>query len=131
MKTINLTNAVSIVSSTMNKALGLIPTGNGLRTRPSAQLMEDIGNPENVEVLMVEGNVVIMPAREGTKALKVNKGRYLYDTELAKTIANLAGVDFEAREANGESKSVQVGSYEIQSVDDNTNAAVISFDKSE
>ena len=130
MKKINLTGAASIVSSIANTALVLVDTGNGLRTRLSPQLLEEIGNPEKVEVLCVDDSIVILPAREGNKALEVKKGRYLYDTQLAATIAKLAGINFEERVANGESKSVSVGSYEINTLEDDENfkVAVISFD---
>lgn len=77
MKKINLTGAASIVSSIANTALVLVDTGNGLRTRLSPQLLEEIGNPEKVEVLSVDDIIVILPAREGNKALEVKKGRYL------------------------------------------------------
>ena len=129
MKTLKLQNAVSLVSSIANTALVLVDTGNGLRTRLSPQLLEEIGNPEKVEVVSVDDSVVILPAREGNKALEVKKGRYLYDTQLAATIAKLAGINFEEREANGESKSVQVGSYEIgtSDVDDSIKLAIVSF----
>lgn len=129
MKTLKLQNAVSLVSSIANTALALVDTGNGLRTRLSPQLLEEIGNPEKVEVVSVDDSVVILPAREGNKALEVKKGRYLYDTQLAATIAKLAGINFEEREANGESKSVQVGSYEIgtSDVDDSIKLAIVSF----
>lgn len=129
MKKINLTGAASIVSSIANTALVLVDTGNGLRTRLSPQLLEEIGNPEKVEVLSVDDSIIILPAREGNKALEVKKGRYLYDTQLAATIAKLAGINFEEREANGESKSVQVGSYEIgtSDVDDSIKLAIVSF----
>lgn len=129
MKTLKLQNAVSLVSSIANTALALVDTGNGLRTRLSPQLLEEIGNPEKVEVVSVDDSVVILPAREGNKALEVKKGRYLYDTQLAATIAKLADINFEEREANGESKSVQVGSYEIgtSDVDDSIKLAIVSF----
>lgn len=130
MKKINLTGAASIVSSIANTALVLVDTGNGLRTRLSPQLLEEIGNPEKVEILSVDDCIVILPALEGNKALEVKKGRYLYDTQLAATIAKLAGINFEERVANGESKSVSVGSYEINTLEDDENfkVAVISFD---
>lgn len=130
MKKINLTGAASIVSSIANTALVLVDTGNGLRTRLSPQLFEEIGNPEKVEVISVDDSIVILPAREGNKALEVKKGRYLYDTQLAATIAKLAGINFKEREANGESKSVQVGSYEIGTSDDDDHIklAIVSFD---
>ena len=130
MKKINLTGAASIVSSIANTALVLVDTGNGLRTRLSPQLLEEIGNPEKVEVLCVDDSIVILPAREGNKALEVKKGRYLYDTQLAATIAKLAGINFEEREANGESKSVSVGTYEIGTSedDDHIKLAIVSFD---
>lgn len=129
MKTLKLQNAVSLVSSIANTALALVDTGNGLRTRLSPQLLEEIGNPEKVEVVSVDDSVVILPAREGNKALEVKKGRYLYDTQLAATIAKLADINFEERETNGESKSVQVGSYEIgtSDVDDSIKLAIVSF----
>ncbi len=129
MKKINLTGAASIVSSIANTALVLVDTGNGLRTRLSPQLLEEIGNPEKVEVLSVDDSIVILPAREGNKALEVKKGRYLYDTQLAATIAKLAGINFEEREANGESKSVSVGTYEIGTSedDDHIKLAIVSF----
>lgn len=130
MKTLSIKNAVSLVSSIANTALVLVDTGNGLRTRLSPQLLEEIGNPEKVEVVSIDDSIVILPAREGNKALEVKKGRYLYDTQLAATIAKLADINFEEREANSESKSVQVGSYEINTLEDDENfkVAVISFD---
>lgn len=129
MKKINLTGAASIVSSIANTALVLVDTGNGLRTRLSPQLLEEIGNPEKVEVLSVDDSIIILPAREGNKALEVKKGRYLYDTQFAATIAKLAGINFEEREANGESKSVSVGTYEIGTSedDDHIKLAIVSF----
>ncbi|MBO5318543.1 MAG: hypothetical protein J6B01_01880 [Ruminococcus sp.] len=129
MKTLSIKNAVSLVSSIANTALVLVDTGNGLRTRLSPQLLEEIGNPEKVEVLSVDDSIVILPAREGNKALEVKKGRYLYDTQLAATIAKLAGINFEEREANGESKSVSVGTYEIGTSedDDHIKLAIVSF----
>ena len=129
MKKMNLTGAVSLVNSTANTALVLVDTGNGLRTRLSPQLLEEIGNPEKVEVLSVDDSIVILPAREGNKVLEVKKGRYLYDTQLAATIAKLAGINFEEREANGESKSVSVGTYEIGTSedDDSIKLAIVSF----
>ena len=54
MKTTNLQNAVSIVNSTANMALTLVPTENGLRTRLSAQLWEELGTPATVEVLQMD-----------------------------------------------------------------------------
>lgn len=127
----DLTGAVALSNSSTTMALTITPTSSGVRVKPSAQLLEAIGNPEKVEVLQLDGNVIILPARTETNALKVGKNRYLYDSALAKAIAKLAGVDFEAREATGESKSVQIGSYEIQPINENTYAAVISFDRFE
>ncbi|MCR5730512.1 MAG: hypothetical protein K6G20_09190 [Ruminococcus sp.] len=133
MKTLSIKNAVSLVSSIANTALVLVDTGNGLRTRLSPQLLEEIGNPEKVEVLSVDDSIIILPAREGNKALEVKKGRYLYDTQLAATIAKLAGINFEERVANGESKSVSVGTYEIGTSDDDDSIklAIVSFDTTE
>lgn len=126
---LSIKNAVSLVSSIANTALVLVDTGNGLRTRLSPQLLEEIGNPEKVEVVSIDDSIVILPAREGNKALEVKKGRYLYDTQLAATIAKLAGINFEEREANGESKSVSVGTYEIGTSedDDHIKLAIVSF----
>ena len=133
MKTMNLQNAVSIVNSSTNMALALVGIGNGLKTRISPQLLEEIGNPEKVEVLKVDGSIVILPARDGMKSVKVGKNRYLYDAKLAAAIAKLAGIDFEAREANGESKSVRLGTYTLEALEDDENVkvAVISFDQNE
>ena len=133
MKELNLENAVRLINSIANMALAIVDTGNGLRSRLSAQLWEELGSPKKVEVLQIDQQIIILPAREGNKALEVKKGRYLYDTKLAKTIATLAGIDFEAREASGEPKSVQVGSYEIgtSADDESIPLAIVSFDKSE
>ena len=129
MKTLSIKNAVSLVNSIANMALTLVPTENGLRTRLSAQLWEEIGNPEKVEVLQMDQQIIILPAREGAKALKVGKGRYLYDTATAKAIAKMAGLDLES----GDSKSISVGSYEIGTSEDDESIplAIVSFDKSE
>ena len=66
---------------------------------------------------------MILAAREGGNALKVGKGRYLYDTSIAKGIAKLAGIDL------GESKSVSVGRYEMctSEEDESVKLAVVSF----
>ena len=129
MQNFNLNDAVSLVNTTKEKALTLNQSGNSLRTRISPKLLNDIGSPDKVEVLSIENCVLILAAREGKKYLEIGKGRYLYDSNLAKSIADLAGIDFSEREANGEAKSVQVGTYEIQEMN-GIDVAVISFDES-
>lgn len=124
---IDLTGATALGKKNSSKAVTLVPTDTGLRTRLSAQLWNDLGNPEQVEVLQLNGKVVIIEARTKENAINVKKGRYIYSTEIAKAIAKLAGVDFNAKKENGESSSTSVGSYEIQPVDENTSGAVISF----
>ena len=116
MQNFNLNDAVSLVNTTKEKALTLNQSGNSLRTRISPKLLNDIGSPDKVEVLSIENCVLILAAREGKKYL-------------AKSIADLAGIDFSKREANGEAKSVQVGTYEIQEMN-GIDVAVINFDES-
>lgn len=123
----NLTGATTLGKKNSSKAVTLVPTDTGLRTRLSAQLWSDLGNPEQVEVLQLNDKVIIIEARTKENALNVKKGRYIYSTEVAKAIAKLAEVDFNAQKENGEPKSISVGSYEIQPVDENISGAVISF----
>ncbi|MCR4645339.1 MAG: hypothetical protein K5695_08020 [Oscillospiraceae bacterium] len=123
MKSFSLSNAVSLVNSNANKALTLVPSSNGARTRLSAELWTELESPESVEVLQVGDQIVILAAREGGNALKLGKGRYLYDTSIAKGIAELAGINL------GESKSVSVGRYEMctSEEDESVKLAVVSF----
>lgn len=123
---INLQDAVALSSSTSIKALTVVPTTNGSRTRFGAELWQSIDEPERVEVLQLNENVVILPACTSNAGIKVGKGRYLYDTDLAANIVKLAGID-----PTTPTKSRQIGTFEVQPVDDNINAAVINFDKSE
>lgn len=126
---LNLNEAITLNNSTSTKALTLVPTKTGFRTRLGAELWKAIGEPEMVEVLQLKKDVVILPARINANGIKVGKGRYFYDTELAKSMAKLAGIDFDTMDANSKNKSVQVGTFEIQPVDETINAAVIAFNK--
>ncbi len=86
-------------------------------------MYEEIGSPEEVEVLQQNGKILILPARSDAKIIHaVRKGRYIYDTDVARSIADLAGIDLKAI-----TKSISVGRYTIEYIDENTKVAVISF----
>ena len=57
----------------------------------------------------------------------MKNGRMLYCTDLADAISKLANIDFKQRKADSLPKSVSVGTYSLQLIDKDTQAAVISF----
>lgn len=107
-------------------ALVIIRTnGSGDRTRPSKSLLADLGNPSWVDVYLTEEQVIIVPSTENAAdSFKIGKGDILYNTQLAKEIMQIAGIEFP------ENKSTPCGSYTIEAVDDTTKAAVVTFGNS-
>lgn len=89
--------------------------------------MERSRKAEQIEVFLLDDKVVITEAHNPDNALPVGEKRYVYSTGLAKRLAELAGVDFTARESNREPLSAPVGSYEMQLISKELNGAVISF----
>ena len=110
-------------ASSSGGAITIIRTnGSGDRTRPSKSLLADIGNPTWVDVYLTGELVVIVPSTENSAdSFKIGKGDVLYNTQLAKEIMQIAGIEFP------ENKSTSCGTYTIETVDDTTKAAVVSF----
>ena len=119
-KYLDLSGAISLSKSVAAKAITIVNTKQGVRTRLSSQLWKDLGKPEQVEVFLLGDKVVITEAHNPDNALPVGEKRYIYST-------GLAGVDFKERESNGEPMSAPVGSYEMQPISEELNGAVISF----
>ena len=126
-KFLDLSGAISLSKSVAAKAITIVNTKQGIRTRLSSQLWKDLGKPEQIEVFLLDDNVVITEAHNPDNALPVGEKRYIYSTGLAKKLAELAGVDFKERKSNGEPMSAPVGSYEMQPITEELNGAVISF----
>jgi hypothetical protein len=126
-KYLDLSGAISLSKSVAAKAITIVNTKQGVRTRLSSQLWKDLGKPEQIEVFLLDDKVVITEAQNPDNALPVGDKRYIYGTGLAKKLAELAGVDFKARKSNGEPMSAPVGSYEMQPITEELNGAVISF----
>ena len=117
---LDLSGAISLSKSVAAKAITIVNTKQGVKTRLSSQLWKDLGKPEQVEVFLLGDKVVITEAHNPDNALPVGEKRYIYSTELA-------GVDFKERESNGEPMSAPVGNYKMQPITEELNGAVISF----
>ena len=120
---LNLSAAKKFHSASSGGAITIIRTnGSGDRTRPSKSLLTDLGNPSWVDVYLTEEQVIIVPSMENSADnFKIGKGDVLYNTQLAKEIMQIAGIEFP------ENKSTSCGTYTIETVDDTTKAAVVSF----
>ena len=117
---LDLSGAISLSKSVAAKAITIVNTKQGVKTRLSSQLWKDPGKTEQVEVFLLGDKVVITEAHNPDNALPVGEKRYIYSTELA-------GVDFKERESNGEPMSAPVGNYKMQPITEELNGAVISF----
>jgi len=116
-KFLDLSGAISLSKFVAAKAITIVNTKQGVRTRLSSQLWKDLGKPEQVEVFLLGDKVVITEAQNPDNSLPVGDKRYIYGTGLAKKLAEL----------NGEPMSAPVGSYEMQPITEELNGAVISF----
>ena len=123
---LNLAAAKKFHSASSGGAITIIRTnGSGDRTRPSKSLLTDLGNPSWVDVYLTEEQVIIVPSTENAVGnFKVGKGEVLYNTQLANEIMQIAGIEFP------ENKSTSCGTYTIETVDDTTKAAVVTFGNS-
>lgn len=126
-KYLDLSGAISLSKSVSAKAITIVNTKQGVRTRLSPQLWKDLGKPEQVEIFLNGDKVVITEAQNPDNALQVCEDRYVYGTGLGKRLAELAGVDFKTRKSNGEPMSAPVGSYEMQPITEELSGAVITF----
>ena len=140
MSYFDISGAVTIGKNSTEGCLTLYPAGKGLRTRLSTQLYTELGNPTKLTILEKDGKLILMKPLTAGSGTKVSDDRVIYDADAAARIAELAGIDFKAiiqeaevKATNGEkgSKSVHVGTYEFQPIDENTQVAVISFTVSE
>ena len=113
-------------ASSSGGAITIIRTnGSGDRTRPSKSLLADLGSPSWVDIYLTKDQVIIVPLTESTAdSFKVGKGDVLYNTQLANEIMQIAGIEFP------ENKSTSCGTYTIETVDDTTKAAVVTFGNS-
>ena len=91
------------------------------RMQLGKDLLEDIGSPEIVELFLTDKNVIVMKSRDDKSGYKVRKHNTIYCAEFTRQVMLIAGID------RG-SGSTKCGSYHLQQYDENTVAAVISFD---
>ncbi len=90
------------------------------RMKIGKELHSDLQNAERIEVLFTDENVVLIPARSENSGIKLGKSNILYNAAIVRKIQKLAGIE----ETPG---STKIGSYHMQKFDENTVAAVISF----
>ena len=90
------------------------------RLKIGKQLYSDLQNAERIEVLFTDEHVILIPARNENSGIKLGKGNILYNAAIVRKIQKLAGIE----ETPG---STKIGSYHMQKFDENTVAAVISF----
>ncbi|MDE6833395.1 MAG: hypothetical protein K2J39_03985 [Ruminococcus sp.] len=118
-KFVDLSEAVLIESTETNGCLTIIQTANSIRLRLNKSLIADLGEPKKVKVFFTASNVIFIASDDNT-AFTVKKSDIIYNTVLSKKVMELSGADF-----NG--GSTKVGTYNLQTDDDGTVAAVVSF----
>lgn len=118
---VDLSTAIAFKSEIKSGSVTLIFTDKGTRTKLSRNLLEDIDNPEYVDVFLTEKNVIFCKARD-VSAFSVKSDGIIYNTDLARKIAELANIEVQTK---GSKKS---GTYHLQQLDDERVAAVVSFE---
>lgn len=118
---VDLSTATAFQSEITNGCLTLIYTKNGTRTKFSRNLLDDIDNPEYVDVFFTEKNVIFCKSN-GNSAFAVKSDGIIYGTALAKKIAELANIEIQTK------GSEKAGTYHLQQLDDERIAAVVSFE---
>ena len=116
---LDLHKAVKFHYCPTDGALTIIRTSSGDRTRLSPGLLKALDVPSEVEFYFTEDAVIVVPVTEG--GLKIGKGGIVYNSTLAAQIMKIAGGDYP------ENKSTAIGTFKIESVDDDVKGAVISF----
>lgn len=120
---VDLSNAVEFEPSSSNGCLTIIATSNSTRLQISKSILADLDEPEAVKIHIADKNIAIFSTQKDShNSLKLGKGGIIYNTELAKKILQISGVDVK------EKGSTKLGSYKLQKLDDDTLAAVVSFD---
>lgn len=118
---VDFSTAIAFQSESTNGCLTLIFTNKGTRTKLSRNLLEDIGNPEYVDVFLTEKNVSFCKSN-GISEFAVKSDGIIYGTSLAKKIAELAGVEIQTK------GSTKAGTYHLQQLGDERIIAVVSFE---
>lgn len=120
---INLNDAEAFSSNNSDGCVTIINVPTSKRIKFSKKLMEELGNPTSIEIFFIEQTMIVLAARDNVKnPISFSSGGIIYNGQLAEKIMSRSSAEFP------EGKSVRVGSYEMQSVDENTQAAVISFE---
>lgn len=118
---VDLSTATAFQSDSADGCLTTIFTKSGTRTKLSRNLLEDIDNPEYIDVFFTEKNVIFCKACD-VSAFSVKSDGIIYNTDLARKIAELANIEVQTK---GSKKS---GTYHLQQLDDERVAAVVSFE---
>lgn len=101
----------------------IVNVTNSKRFKLSKGFAASLGNPSAINVHFAEDSIIIVAASENEKnAVKFSAGGLIYNSELAKRIMDLSGAEFP------EGKSVRVGSYEMNQLEDGTSYAEVKFD---
>lgn len=94
------------------------------RFRLSKEFAQDLGSPSAIYMYFAKDKLVIVAADAGSsKSFKFGSGGIIYNSNLAKKIMELSGAEFP------EGKSVKVGSYEMNQLEDGTSYAEVTFNK--
>lgn len=93
---VDLSTATAFQSNSADGSLTMIFTKNGTRTKLSRNLLEDIDNPEYVDVFLTEKNVIFCKARD-ISAFSVKSDGIIYNTDLARKIAELANIEVQTK----------------------------------
>ena len=116
---VDLSEAVAFEATETNGCLTVIETTNSTRLRLNKSLMADLGEPEKVKVLFTKDKVIFIASEDNT-AMAIRKGGIIYNSALSKKVMEISGAEFSGG-------STKIGNYNLQTNEDGTVAAVVSF----
>ena len=92
----------------------------------SKEFAKALGDPTAIDMYFTKDKLIIVAADDDSRrSFKFSSGGIIYNSELAKKIMDLSGAEFP------EGKSVRVGSYEMNQLEDGTEYAEVKFDTEE
>ena len=118
---IDIASAVSFSSGESDGCLTVINTTNSKRIKLSKNLLSDIGNPSEIEIKFTDECMLIFESHTDGKAFTIKSGQLIYNTPLTQKVMKMSGKEFPAN------KSVKIGTYKLQTFDEDKIVAVISF----
>ena len=104
----------------------VINVPNSKRFRLSKEFAQALGDPTAIDMYFTKDKLIIVAADDDSRrSFRFSSGGIIYNSELAKKIMDLSGAEFP------EGKSVRVGSYEMNQLEDGTAYAEVKFDTEE